>query len=106
MKNAIASLLDKYGSTISVEGSDLSFKGFLQPLLPHKNSALYSVIGEVPQGRFLFLGPLSPAVFRWDVLILNGEQYELERVEAIMQGNEELYRWGTCRLKGRDTPWN
>ena len=59
-----------------------------------------SLLGRVRSGQYVYIGPAQPAAQVGDHLLLNGQSYELRRVEPIWFRNHPMYCWGLCVQKG------
>ena len=65
----------------------------------------FTLLGEVPGGQYVYIGPVQPAAAAGDTLVSGGKAYELRRVERVYLGNVPLYCWGLCVEKGVEPVW-
>ncbi len=104
MDAVMEKLIRSYGCQLILEqdGSQKKFRGFLQPLLSRQQPfRRYSPMGEIPIGRYLFIGPASVPATEGAVLIRGNRRYELRQAEQIFFGDKPIYCWGMCVEIGR-----
>ena len=111
MKQAIAFVLQHYGSTVeAVTGeSTRSFRAFLQPVTSKSWQNMehtFGPLGEIPRGQYLYIGPAAEDILGAEFLRCHGEEYLVRRADALLFGDEALYIWGLCVKKGGDDPWS
>lgn len=63
------------------------------------------VLGEVPKGLYVYIGPVTPEAEAGDVLMRGDKSFLLRRTELVMVGEHPAYCWGICVKKGGDTAW-
>lgn len=110
MRRMVEKIIRNCGTALTLEknGERISITAFLQPngAASQLNTRTeMSLLGQVPGGRYLYIGPVTPQAEVGDVLTLNGRRFELRRAETVMSGEEPLYRWGLCVEKGGMDPW-
>ena len=101
MEKLIEAVLTGYGSEITI-GSQ-SVRGFLQPVTQtgiRSMERVFGPLGEIPQGQFLYLGPVTPALSRGDTLVCHDIPYLVRQVETIYLRDTPCYLWGLCVRKG------
>ncbi len=98
MEKLVNGLIRRYGGTISCR--DMTFRGFLQPSGSLDTKQKLSLIGPIPTGKYLFIGPGNVNLREGDTLAQNGIAYELRRLEPVWAGDKRLYFWGVCVRKG------
>jgi len=101
MGDLIRKILDKWGTELVLRqaGSELRLKA----LLFHSGSKswrnmqnAYSPLGKLPNGQYVYIGPVQPAAAAGDTLILGDKVYTLRRVERVWLQDTPLYCWGLC----------
>lgn len=110
MRRMVEKIIRNCGTALTLEknGERISITAFLQPngaASQINTRTEMSPLGQVPGGRYLYIGPVTPQAEVGDVLTLNGRRFELRRAETVMSGEEPLYRWGLCVEKGGMDPW-
>lgn len=65
----------------------------------------HGILGEIPQGRYVAMVPVEPAISKNDILEQGGKRYVVRRVEKVWQGEEALYRWCLCEEEGESDRW-
>ncbi len=54
------------------------------------------ILGEIPQGQYVYIGPAFPVAAAGDILYCGGKRYELRRSELVRFRGKPLYCWGLC----------
>ena len=103
-------MLRKFGSTMRLVqgGSQKSIRAFLQESRSKSKDSAgreYSLLGEIPKGVFVYIGPATPEAQVGDILIYQERRFQLRRVEMITVGDKKLYCWGLCVEKGGENAW-
>lgn len=104
MDALVSRLISKYGSHLILERQDerIPLRALLQPMLSRQvPQRRYAPAGEVPRGRYLYMGPVVPEITEGDILIRGGRRYEIRQAELLMYGDRPVYRWAMCVEKGR-----
>lgn len=110
MRKIVAGILRQYGSSMTITRGDTSVKvkGFFQPVRSKSWQNLTNVatpLGEVPQGQYVYIGPVETEVRQGDLLTVGDGKYILRRVEPYRYGDEKVYIWGLCVEKGVNDTW-
>jgi len=110
MKERIETLLEKYGTSLTIvgEGTEKTVRGFFRAVNSKSWQSMESeatLLGEISRGQYVYLGPAEAAVQEGDTLRLGGKEYLFRRVEKYRYGEESLYRWGMCVEKGVNDTW-
>lgn len=110
MKRTIASIIEQYGSTITVHtGQDAQeIRAFLQPVMSlswQNMERMFPAGGEIPRGQYIYIGKPDFDILQVDYLSLDGKSYIVRRADTIKHGDESLYVWGLCVQGGRKDPW-
>ena len=108
MRQMLQKVMDRWGSTVTLERGNLSYKAFLHETGSRawqNMEKVYTPLGEVPRGQYLYLGPAEPSLRVGDVLRQSGRIYELRRAEAVYYGDTAVYCWGLCVEKGGVDTW-
>lgn len=111
MREIIETIMESYGTTVTMvgESGSESFRAFLQ-LVTSKSwqnmQSVFGPLGEIPQGQYLYMGPVDKDVGNADHLCCCGTDYLVRRADTLMIGNEPAYIWGLCVRKGADDPWS
>lgn len=111
MVEQVAWLLSKFGASITVEhGKEATAcRGFLRPVTGkywQNMEHVFSDIGQVPRGQYLYIGPASVAVAQGDRIELEGIGYLVRRAERILIGDACVYCWGLCVQEGESDTWS
>lgn len=111
MKEQIARLLSRYGSTVTVhfEKEDCIVRALLQPVTSRSWQNMERMIpvgGQIPRGQFLYIGPPEVDVTQATHLSLLGKHYIVRRVDQIVYQDQVLYLWGLLVEGGREDPWS
>ena len=56
----------------------------------------YSVLGQVPRGQYIGMLPAGTAVAEGDRILLDGDTYEIRRLEKMRIGRQTAYLWSLC----------
>ena len=110
MQKAVVALMKKYGSPMTLIHEDTSqeIRAFLQETRSKSHVITYrrySILGETPQGMFVYIGPAEPMAKTGDQLVCGGRRFELRRAEPVMAGSRPVYCWGMCIEKGEADIW-
>jgi len=100
----------RWGSAMILRrrGEELPLRGFLQETGSRNwqnMEKVFTPLGEIPRGQYLYLGPVEPTVEVGDVLLTGGRIFEVRRAELIRYGDTPVYRWGLCVEKGGSDTW-
>ena len=106
----IARIVEKYGTPVTLRRRETAWevRAFFQPVRSKSwdsSDSDYSPLGEIPRGRYLYLGPLDPEAMAGDTVERNGRQYLVRRSEIIYDRKGPAYCWGLCLEKGGEDQW-
>lgn len=110
MRERIDKILAQYGSEMLLARADgeRTVRAFLQPVTEKSRETMRKTIGmlgEIPVGRFLYVGPAEPALPEDAEVRFRGESYRACRTETLVVADEALYVWGLLKKEGGDEPW-
>lgn len=108
MRAMLEKVMSRWGTTVTLTRGNRSYKAFLHETGSRtwqNMEKIYSPLGEVPRGQYLYLGPADPALQVGDVLRCSGKIYELRRAEPVYYGDKSVYCWGLCVEKGGEDTW-
>lgn len=110
MRKLMEKVLRRWGTDMVLQHAEESFS--LRGLLYYSGSESwrnmernFSVLGQIPGGQYVYIGPAQPAIEVGDTLVLGTKAYELRRAEKFYFGNVPLYSWGLCVEKGGVPIW-
>lgn len=108
MLRSIEQMMRLYGSAMVLSGSsgEHSVRAFLQETHSRSLDGIrrdITILGEVPKGTYVYIGPASPAAQKGDLLYFQGTAYEFRRTEQVTAADRQLYCWGLCVQKGDGT---
>lgn len=103
-------LLRLYGNDMQLhhEGQTYAIRAFLQDTKSRSMENAqreFTPLGEVFKGRYVYIGPVTPAAAEGDTLRFQGRSFELRRAETVVVGGKAAYCWGLCVEKGGDSTW-
>lgn len=106
----VGKILAQYGTAVTLRhgGAEQQIQAFLQPVRSSSWQYLdssYSPLGEIPRGRYIYIGPVDPKAEAGDELWLEEKAYLLRRTELIRDGGGPVYCWGLCLEKGGEDNW-
>ena len=106
----IGKILKKYGTQVLLcRGEERwEVQAFFQPVRSKRwdtSDADYSPLGEIPRGRYVYIGPLEPAAAAGDTVWVDEKAYLMRRSEVIRDGKGPVYCWGLCLEKGGEDNW-
>ena len=110
MREMIERILAAYGSemTITCADGEKAVRAFLQPVTEKSREAMrrsIQMLGELPAGRYVYIGPAEPKLKENAAIVFRGERYSVCRAETLVVAGEALYVWGLLRKEGGDDPW-
>ncbi len=111
MKRRIEHILCGYGSDATIYHADgaQAVRAFIQPVTERgKQAAELAVdaLGEIPAGRYLYIGPAQPQAMQDDIIECDGRKYRVCRTEQLCLQAEALYTWALLRRVGGEEAWN
>ena len=102
-RQVIARLLHQCGRKVYLEGAQQQKEMFayLNPVRESTTQLGFYEPGVLQEGSWLFLAPwdAGEAVQRGDMLIADGENFLLERVEKVYFQGDPAYVWGLAVRK-------
>ena len=106
----ITQILKKYGTAVTLcRGSQrYECRAFFQPVRSTSwdaSDSEYSPLGEIPRGRYVYIGPTEPAAAAGDTVLVDGKAYLMRRSELIRGEKGPVYCWGLCLEKGGENQW-
>lgn len=106
----IGRIIEKYGTPVTLRKGDESWevRAFFQPVRSKSwdaSDSNYSPLGEIPRGRYIYLGPLEPEAAAGDTIQRNGRQYLVRRSELVYDHQGPAYCWSLCLEKGGEDQW-
>ncbi len=96
-------MIDRYGGPLTLlrKNKNVNFRGFLQPYMSRQEPDLkMSPMGQIPLGRFLFIGPGSIPVEQGEDIRQGNRVFTLRQAEPVYWNGNILYYWGMCVEKG------
>lgn len=111
MRRTVDCLLRGYGSQVMVckQGQSAPVRAFLQPITSRSWQNMEHMFkggGEIPRGKYLYIGPAEVEIEGCDYLQLEDKRYRVRRCDIIRIGDTPLYRWALCVEGGYDATWN
>ena len=106
----IGRILEKYGTSLTLRRGDESWtvRAFFQPVRSTSweySDSDYSPLGEIPRGRYVYIGPVEPEAAAGDTICLGERAYLVRRSELIRGEKGPVYCWGLCLEKGGEDHW-
>ena len=103
-------LLRLYGNDMQLHhgGQTFQIRAFLQDTRSRsKENAQreFTPLGQVFQGRYVYIGPVTPAAAEGDMLTFQGRRFELRRAEIVTVSGKAAYCWGLCVERGGESTW-
>lgn len=101
MVRSVEKLMASHGCDMTLVrgGESRTIRGFLQPVGSSSWQSMVpqaTVVGQVPQGQYTYLGPVTAEAREGDFLLLGQKRYLLLRVETYRYENTPIYQWGLC----------
>ena len=106
----IGRVLSKYGTALQLCRGEQQWtvRAFFQPVRSKSwetSDSDYSPLGELPRGRYVYIGPLEPEAAAGDTVLLDGKAYLMRRSEVVRDEKGPAYCWGLCLEKGGEDDW-
>ena len=106
----IARIVEKYGISLILRRGEESWevRALLQPVRSKSwdtSDSNYSPLGEIPRGRYIYLGPLEPVAVAGDTMEMQERQFLVRRSEVIYGPKGPAYCWALCVEKGGADHW-
>lgn len=110
MRRMLERILAQYGSEMTLHGAEgeRRVRAFLQPVTAKGLEAARRTIqelGEIPEERYLYIGPAQEALHEDDGIVFQAERYRVCRVQTLVVADEALYVWALVKKEGGDDPW-
>ena len=110
MKEAVAEMMEKYGAAVTLcrGGKEWPVKAFFQSVRSKSwdfSDSDYSPLGEIPRGRYVYMGPLEPEAAAGDTIRVESKSYLVRRSEIVRDGKGPVYCWALCLEKGGEDSW-
>lgn len=110
MVHSVEKLMARHGCDVTlVRGAESrTIRAFLQPVSSSSWQSMVpeaTVLGQVPQGQYTYLGPATGQVREGDFLLLGEKRYLLLRVETYRWENTPIYQWGLCVEGNGEETW-
>lgn len=112
MKRMIDSILDGYGSVVTIsraDGTEVAARAFVQPVTEKSWQSMQKTmhaLGEGPVGRFVYIGPANAPLGETDTVLSGGRRFLVRRAETLELAGQALYIWGLLAPDGGDDAWN
>ena len=108
MKELIGRILQQYGSAaeVTVGDSTQAVRAFIQPVTEAGWESVrrtMRAIGEIPRGRFVYIGPADVLPEADALVCAGGRTYRVQRAERLFFADEAIYVWGLLRETGGTT---
>lgn len=105
MVNVLERVMERFGTAMIWRSGEKeeALRGFLQPVTTRSWQKLHrdvTPLGEVPQGLYVYMGPVSRSLQPGDALVLGQRCYQVRRTELVYDRNGPAYLWALCARKG------
>lgn len=110
MKKTIQQILTAYGSEMKLirTNGTVVIRAFLQPVTTESWENMRKTVqwlGEIPRGRYVYIGPTEPEATEDDYVELRGTRYRVCKAETLIVAGEALYVWGLLQKEGGEAAW-
>lgn len=110
MQGMLCKLIQRYGASMILmkNGEESSIRAFLQESRSKSTENTHRQflpVGELPRGRYVYIGPAVPMAEIGDLLIWQDRVFEVRQAEAIVFADQPIYCWGLCVERGGDSVW-
>ena len=110
VRGMVDKILLSYGSimTLHHDGQDHRIRACFQPVRSKSwdaSDSNYSPLGEIPRGRYIYLGPLDPEAVAGDTIQRDDRQFLVRRSELVYDQKGPAYCWALCLEKGGEDHW-
>lgn len=110
MVSTVEKWMARYGCDMTLVRGEESrrIRGFFHPVSANSRQSMTpeaTVLGQVPQGQYTYLGPVTADVREGDFLLLGENRYLLLRVETCCYENTPIYQWGLCMERAGEDTW-
>jgi len=106
MKRTIERIIRAYGVPavlVSGDGTETAVRAFIRPVTAKAKENLRRAVdelGELPVGRFLYLGPPEHDVLSAVRVVSGGTRFVPRRSETVRCGAEAVCCWGLLEREG------
>ena len=103
-------ILEKYGLPVTLCRGENAWdvRAFFQPVRSKSwdySDSNYSPLGEIPRGRYIYIGPVQPEALAGDTVQVAEKAYLVRRSEMIRDHRGAAYCWALCLEKGGADDW-
>ena len=103
-------IVEKYGTPVVLRRGEAAWevRAFFQPVRSKSwdaSDSSYSPLGEIPRGRYIYLGPLEPEAAAGDTIERGHRQFLVRRSELVYDQKGPAYCWALCLEKGGEDHW-
>ena len=103
-------IMQRYGIPLTLCRGTESWpvRAFFQPVRSKSwdySDSNYSPLGEIPRGRYIYIGPAEPEAAAGDTIRMGEKAYLVRRSEVICDHQGPAYCWGLCLEKGGEDDW-
>lgn len=105
MRRMIEKILSYYASECEVTTADgvKTVRAFLEPVQSSGREGFLKkmhALGEIPDGRYVYIGPISAMPEADGRVICGGREFTVCRAETLFMQDEPVYVWGLLRSCG------
>lgn len=110
MRERIDKILAQYGSEMLLAQADgeRTVRAFLQPVTASSREVVRKAVGhlgELPGGRWVYIGPADAPLREEDRIVLRGERFRVRQAELLVVAEEALYVWALLQKDGGEAAW-
>lgn len=103
-------LMTRHGRDMTLVSGEQTkaIRGFFHPVSASSWQSMVpkaTVLGEVSQSQYTYLGPVAAQAQAGDYLLLGQKRYLLVRVETYCCDNTLIYQWGLCVERSGENTW-
>ena len=103
-------IMQRYGIPLTLCRGTESWpvRAFFQPVRSKSwdySDSNYSPLGEIPRGRYIYIGPVEPEAMAGDTIRMGEKTYLVRRSEVICDHKGAAYCWALCLEKGGEDDW-
>ena len=103
-------IMERYGIPLTLCRGTESWqvRAFFQPVRSKSwdySDSNYSPLGEIPRGRYIYIGPVEPEAQAGDTIRMGEKTYLVRRSEVVCDHHGAAYCWGLCLEKGGEDDW-
>ena len=110
MRQTVEKIFAQHGTDLTIVSGLVSktVRGFFRAVNSKSWQSMESeatLLGEISRGQYVYMGPVAAAVKEGDTLILGERRYLFRRTERYYYGNQAVYQWGLCVVRGVNDTW-